>query len=53
MKTLILRHAKAIPKDPNLLDQDRPLDKLGEDDALRMGKLMKDKEIIPSKLNCT
>ena len=54
MKTLlILRHAKAVPKDPSLSDHDRPLDKLGEDDALRMGKLMKDKEIIPSKLNCT
>ena len=49
MKTLlILRHAKAVPKDQNLSDQDRPLDKVGEDDALRMGKLMKDKDIIPS-----
>src|ERR671931_2144361 len=49
MKTLlILRHAKAVPKGPNLLDHDRPLDRLGEDDALRMGKLMKDKDIIPS-----
>jgi phosphohistidine phosphatase len=49
MKTLlILRHAKAVPKDPNVSDQDRPLDKLGEDDALRMGKLMKDKDMIPS-----
>jgi phosphohistidine phosphatase len=45
---LILRHAKAVPKDPNLSDQDRPLDKLGEDDALHMGKLMKDKDMIPS-----
>ena len=28
MKTLlILRHAKAVPKDPNLSDHDRPLDK--------------------------
>jgi phosphohistidine phosphatase len=49
MKTLvILRHAKAVPKDPNLSDHDRPLDKVGEDDALRMGKLMKDKDMIPS-----
>jgi len=49
MKTLlILRHAKAVSKDPNLSDHDRPLDKVGEDDALRMGKLMKDKDIIPS-----
>src|SRR2546423_9938894 len=49
MKTvLILRHAKAVPKDLSLSDHDRPLDKLGEDDALRMGKLIKDKGIIPS-----
>ena len=49
MKTLlILRHAKAVPKGPNLSDYDRPLDKVGEDDALRMGKLIKDKDIIPS-----
>jgi phosphohistidine phosphatase len=51
MKTLlILRHAKAISKDPNLSDHDRPLDKLGEDDALHLGKLMKDKNIIPSSI---
>src|SRR5918911_981161 len=49
MKTLlILRHAKAVPKDPSLSDHDRPLDKLGENDALRMGKLIKDKGIVPS-----
>ena len=49
MKTLlILRHAKAVPKDPNLSDHDIPLDKIGEDDALHMGKLIKDKDIIPS-----
>lgn len=49
MKTLfILRHAKAAPKDSNISDHDRPLDKVGKDDALRMGKLIKDKEMIPS-----
>jgi phosphohistidine phosphatase len=49
MKTLfILRHAKAAPKDPNVSDHDRPLDKVGKDDALRIGKLIKDKEMIPS-----
>jgi phosphohistidine phosphatase len=45
---LILRHAKAVSKDLNLSDHDRPLDKLGENDALHMGKLMKDKDITPS-----
>ena len=49
MKTLlILRHGKAVSKDPSLSDHDRPLDKLGENDALHMGKLIKDKDIIPS-----
>ncbi len=49
MKTLlILRHAKAVSKDLNLSDHDRPLDKLGENDALHMGKLMKDKDITPA-----
>src|SRR5919197_6115832 len=49
MKTLlILRHAKAVPKVPNLSDYDRPLDDLEKDDTLRMGKLIKDKDIIPS-----
>jgi phosphohistidine phosphatase len=51
MKTLlIVRHAKALPKDPSLSDHDRPLDKVGEHDALRMGKLIKDKDIIPSSI---
>jgi phosphohistidine phosphatase len=48
LKTLlILRHAKPIPKDLNLSDHDRPLDKLGKDDALRMGKLIKYKDLVP------
>jgi phosphohistidine phosphatase len=47
MKTLTLRHAKAVSKDPSLSDHDRPLDNLGENDALHMSELMKDKDIIP------
>ena len=50
MKTLILRHAKAVPKRLSLSDHDRPLDKVGEEDALHMGKLIKDKDIIPSTI---
>ena len=38
---LILRHAKSRPKDPNLSDYDRTLDKLGIDDAEYMGKLIR------------
>jgi phosphohistidine phosphatase len=49
MKTLlILRHAKAVSKDPSLSDHDRPLDDLGKEDALHIGKLIKEKDIIPS-----
>ena len=51
MKTLlIVRHAKAVPKHLSLSDHDRPLDKVGEEDALHMGKLIKDKDIIPSTI---
>src|SRR5919198_2103469 len=47
---LILRHAKAAPKDLGLSDHDRPLNKLGEDDALHLGKLIKEKDLIPSSI---
>jgi phosphohistidine phosphatase len=48
MKTLlILRHDKSRSKDLNLSDHDRPLDELGKDDALNMGKLIKYKDLIP------
>ena len=48
MKTLlILRHAKSSWKDPDLPDHDRPLNKRGKHDAPRMGKLLKDKDLIP------
>jgi phosphohistidine phosphatase len=48
MKTLlILRHAKSSWKDPNLPDHDRPLNKRGKHDAPRMGKLLKEEDLIP------
>ena len=48
MKTLlILRHAKSKPKDPDISDYDRELDELGKDDALRMGKLLRNKCLVP------
>jgi phosphohistidine phosphatase len=48
MKTiLLLRHAKSSWEDPDLPDYDRPLNKRGKNDAPRMGKLLKDKDIIP------
>jgi phosphohistidine phosphatase len=48
MKTLlILRHAKSSWKDPDVPDHDRPLNKRGKHDAPRMGKLLKDEDLIP------
>ena len=48
MKTLlILRHAKSSLKDPNIADHERPLDELAKKDALQMGKLIRDKDLIP------
>src|SRR5919201_1357853 len=48
MKTLlILRNARSRSKDLSLSDHDRPLDELGKDDALNMGKLIKYKDLVP------
>ena len=48
MKTLlILRHAKAVPKDPDSSDHDRSLDSFGKDDALHMGEIIRDKGMVP------
>ena len=51
MKTLlILRHAKSSWKDLELPDQDRPLNKRGRHDAPRMGKLLKQEDLIPDHI---
>jgi phosphohistidine phosphatase len=51
MKTLILmRHAKSSWKEPELADHDRPLNKRGEKDAPRMGRLLKDKKLVPDHI---
>jgi phosphohistidine phosphatase len=48
LKTLlILRHAKSSFKNPNLSDHDRPLDELARKDALQLGKLLRNKELVP------
>jgi phosphohistidine phosphatase len=48
MKTLlILRHAKSSWKDLELPDQDRPLNKRGRHDAPRMGKILRQENLIP------
>lgn len=51
MKTLILmRHAKSSWKEPELTDHERPLNKRGEKDAPRMGRLLKDKKMVPDHI---
>lgn len=51
MKTLlILRHAKSSWKFPDLPDHDRPLNPRGKRDAPRMGKLLKEKDLVPDLL---
>ncbi len=48
MKTLlIMRHAKSSWKDQDSPDHDRPLNKRGKNDAPRMGKLLKDEDLLP------
>lgn len=48
MKTLlILRHAKSSWDNPALSDLDRPLNKRGKRDAPRMGKHLKQQELVP------
>jgi phosphohistidine phosphatase len=48
MKTLlVLRHGKSSWKDPDLDDHDRPLNKRGQRDAPRMGRLLRDLDLVP------
>jgi phosphohistidine phosphatase len=46
-KLLLLRHAKSSWKDTDLADHDRPLAKRGTRDAPRMGRLMREKGLLP------
>ena len=51
MKTLLLmRHAKSSWKDADIPDHERPLSKRGKKDAPLMGKLIKEKELVPQKI---
>ncbi len=48
MKTLyLIRHAKSSWTDPDLADFDRPLNDRGKRDAGRMGKRLKEREVVP------
>jgi phosphohistidine phosphatase len=49
MKTLlILRHAKSSWRDDSLPDHDRPLNKRGKHDAPLVGRLMREKGLLPN-----
>ena len=48
MKTLlILRHAKSDWETPDVADHDRPLNGRGKRDAPRMGRLLRDENLVP------
>src|SRR5512137_1969116 len=48
MKTLLLlRHAKSSWKQPELNDHDRPLNKRGKKEAPKVGKYLKDNDLVP------
>ena len=44
---MLMRHAKSSWKDDGLDDHDRPLNKRGKRDAPKMGKLIREKRIVP------
>ncbi len=48
MKTvLILRHAKSSWREAGLADHERPLNKRGKRDAPRMGRLLREEDLVP------
>lgn len=54
MKTLLLmRHAKSSWKDDALPDHDRPLNKRGKHDAPKMGKLLREQDLVPDLILCS
>jgi phosphohistidine phosphatase len=51
MKTLLLlRHAKSSHKDSHVDDHERPLNKRGKKDAPKMGRLLKNENLLPDLL---
>lgn len=49
-KVLLMRHAKSSWSNPGLRDFDRPLNKRGKKDAPRMGKYLKELQLIPNQI---
>jgi phosphohistidine phosphatase len=44
---LLLRHAKSSWSNPNVADHDRPLNARGKQDAPRMGRLLRQLDLVP------
>lgn len=54
MKTLlIMRHAKSSWKEGELADRDRPLNKRGMRDAPRIGRLLREENLVPDQILCS
>ncbi len=54
MKTIfLLRHAKAVPGDAATRDFDRALSRRGTEDALRVGEIIKKRNIEPQLVLCS
>jgi phosphohistidine phosphatase len=50
---LLLRHAKSSWDNAHLADYDRPLNGRGLDDARRMGRLLRLKDLVPDWILCS
>ncbi len=54
MRTLLLlRHAKSSWKQPELDDHDRPLNKRGKKEAPKVGKYLKENNLVPDLILCS
>ena len=54
MRTLlVLRHAKSSWNHPQLSDHDRPLNKRGQHDAPRIGRLLRQQHLSPGAIICS
>jgi phosphohistidine phosphatase len=46
-RLLLMRHAKSSWKESDIPDRERPLKKRGTKDAEKMGKMLRDKKLVP------
>ena len=52
-RLLVLRHAKSSWDDESVPDHDRPLNRRGERDAPRMGRLLREERLLPGLALCS